>query len=148
MWEFGQFGWRATFEEADFSGTIEQLRNPHGQIVGHRWNNFRVAHRSGAIGRITNQNPKRPGALPPASPKLIRYFGNASLGTGLLLRLSHRGSAQADAADCVLANVDRDAAAERNDVGKHPLPGIGCFRELRPLGGGPPEGPRRIGLAA
>ena len=36
----------------------------------------------------------------------------------------------------------------RNDIGKHPLPGIGCFGELRPLGGGPLEGSRGIGLAA
>ena len=114
----------ANFREDNFSRTIQQLRNPHGQIVwGDRWNNFRVADRSGATGQITNQNPKRPATLPPASPKLIRYFGDAGLGTGLLLRPSHRGSAQADAADGVLADFDRNAAGERNDVGKHSLPG-------------------------
>jgi hypothetical protein len=35
----------------------------------------------------------------PASPKLIGCFGEAGLGTGVLLLPSHRGSAQADAAD-------------------------------------------------
>jgi len=75
------------------------------------------------VQQISNQNPKQRSTLPPASPKLIRYFGNASLGTGLLLRPSHRGSAQADAADGFLADFDRNAAAERNDIRKHPLPG-------------------------
>src|SRR5690349_9887863 len=64
----------------------------------------------------TNQARNRlsaPAKPRPTSAKLIRYFGNAGLGTGLLLRLSHRSSAQADAADCLLAHVDRNSAAER-----------------------------------
>src|SRR6266478_5763047 len=75
-----------------------------------------------AVRQISNQNPEPPGRLPPASPKLIGYLGNAGLGTGLLLRPSHRGSAQADATNCFLADFDRSTAGERNNVGKHPLP--------------------------
>jgi len=62
-------------------------------------------------------------ALPPGSPKLIRDFGDASLGAGFLLRPSHWGSAQANAADGVLAGFDRNAAGKRNNLGKHSLPG-------------------------
>ena len=69
--------------------------------------NSRVADRSGAIEQITIQNP---GTLPSDSAKLIRHFSDAGLRTGLLLRPSHRGSTQTDAADGVLADFDRDAA--------------------------------------
>ena len=68
------------------------------------------------------------------SAKLVRYFGNAGLGAGFLLCLSHGGSAQADAANGFLADFDRNPAAERNYIGKHALPSIGCFGELRPIG--------------
>jgi hypothetical protein len=63
-----------------------------------------LAGLSPATVQITNQNPKPSATSPHTSPKLIRYFGDAGPGTGLLLRPSHRGSAQADAADGVLAD--------------------------------------------
>jgi hypothetical protein len=94
------------------------------------------------------KDPKQPIRLPPASPKLIGYHRNAGLGTGLLLRPSHGGSAQADAANCFIADFDRSAAGERNNIGKHPLPLKRCFGTLRPLGGRASEGQRRIGFAA
>lgn len=61
------------------------------------------------------------------SLQLIRDLGNAGLGASLLLRLAHRGAAQAHAADGFVADLDRNPAAERNDVGEHSLAGICCF---------------------
>src|SRR5712691_11263065 len=117
------------------------------------WKNvlqFRVSPpSSGMIPSPAASGPsRRTTRWPSASPKLIRYFVNAGLGAGFLLWLSHRGSAQADAANGFLADLDRNSAAERNYVGKHPLPAILRFGEFRPLGGRLPEGPRCIGLAA
>src|SRR5580658_2559604 len=91
---------------------------------------------------------RRLGALPPGSLKLIRYFGNAGLAAGFLLRSSHRGSAQANRADGFVAEFDGNAALQGNDVGEHSLALNIGFRALRPLGGCAPEGQRRIGLAA
>ena len=79
--------------------------------------------------------------MPSASAKLVRYFSNAGLGASFLLRLSHRGSAQADAANSFLADFDRNPAAERTQGENsktevcRPVtmnsPSIGCTLALR-----------------
>src|SRR5580693_7825076 len=149
--------------------SLQQLssRNPRRQLVGHNPAIGKAARPDcGALDVIT---PKwlAAGELPsrsqikipvrcrqahqswltgPGSAELIRYFGDAALGTGLLLLPSRRGSAQADAADGVLTDFDRDAAGERNDVGKHSLPGKCRFGARRPFGRRLSEGQSRISL--
>src|SRR5262249_41698519 len=57
--------------------------------------------------------------------------------------------AQTDGADCLFTDHDRNAAAERNDVRKTALAGDVAFGgAFRPVGGGPPERQRCIGLAS
>src|SRR6266702_8370435 len=80
--------------------------------------------------------------------QLVRHFGDAGLAAGLFLLPAVRGPAQADAADRIFADFDRNAALERNDLGKRPLAGDVGLGALRPFDGSPPESPRRIGLAA
>src|SRR5438445_1718814 len=79
--------------------------------------------------------------------QLVRHLGDAGLAAGLFLRPAVRGPAQADAADRIFADLDRNAALERNDLGKRPLAGDVGLGALRPFDGRPPESPRRIGLA-
>src|SRR6266852_1673165 len=88
----------------------------------------------------------------PADPspllQLIRHLGEPRARAGLVLVLTGR-AAHADGADGLVADHDRQAAAERDDVGEHALahkPALGGA--LRPLGRGAAEGARRVGLAA
>ena len=65
--------------------------------------------------------------------QLIRHLGDAGLGAGFIAGLAR--AADADRPDGVVADVDRDAAAERDHVGELALGGeIGAFLGLlRPL---------------
>src|SRR5712691_1983717 len=79
--------------------------------------------------------------------QLIGHLGDTGLAARLFLRPAIRGAAETDATDGLLADLDRNTALQRNDFGKAALAlrlGLGA---LRPLNGGAPERPRRIGLA-
>ena len=88
------------------------------------------------------------GSASPTSLQLIGDLGDAGARAGFLLGLAAGRAAQADAADGLLADHDRHAAAERNDIGQHPLALIGGLGPLRPGRGRAPERARGIGLAA
>src|SRR5437867_12901732 len=77
------------------------------------------------------------------------HFINSCLCAGLLHGLATWRPAQADGADCLFTDHDRNPAAERNNVRKTALAGDIAFGgAFRPVGGGPPERQRCIGLAA
>src|SRR3981189_2162220 len=79
--------------------------------------------------------------------QLIRHLGDAGLAARLFLRPAVRGAAETDATDGLFADLDWNAALQRNDLGKAALAlrlGLGA---LRPFDRGAPERPRRIGLA-
>src|SRR5437867_7109841 len=81
--------------------------------------------------------------------QLVLHFGDSRLGAGFLHGLATWRPAQADRADCLFTDHDRNAAAERNDVRKTALAGDIAFGgAFRPVGGGPPERQRGVGLAA
>src|SRR5207302_10800352 len=80
--------------------------------------------------------------------QLIRDLGHAGLAARLFLRPAIRRPAQADAADRLVADFDRNAALKRNDLGKRPLARNVGLGTLGPFEGRPPESLRRIGLAA
>src|SRR2546425_983222 len=81
--------------------------------------------------------------------QLVLHFGDARLGAGFLHGLATWRPAQADGADCLFTDHDRNAAAERNNVRKTALAGDIAFGgAFRPVGGGPPERQRGVGLAA
>src|SRR5882724_8863622 len=79
--------------------------------------------------------------------QLIRHLGDAGLAARLFLRPAIGGTAETDATDGLFADLDWNAALQRNDLGKAALAlrlGLGA---LRPLDRRAPEGARRIGLA-
>src|SRR5262245_36138713 len=80
--------------------------------------------------------------------ELVFHLGNASLGAGFFLLLPARRAAQADGADHVVADLDRNPAAQRNHFAEHALSGVHGLGPLRPFGRGLAESPRRIGFAA
>src|SRR2546430_5657813 len=85
--------------------------------------------------------------VPAYLPQLIRHLGVAGFAPRPLLRTAIRSAAETDAADRLLADLDRNAPLQRNDLGEAALAlrlGLGA---LRPLDGGPPERTCRIGLA-
>src|SRR5262249_34761208 len=82
------------------------------------------------------------------SLELVGNLLDACLCAGLFLRLSADRAAQADAANRIFADIDGHSAAERNDLRKHPLPGICGLGALRPFRGGLPERASRVSLAA
>src|ERR1700728_1148107 len=89
-----------------------QLIRPRRQRARSKWKSWpRLATVGGPAN--SSQNPKRRGTPTPPSLQLIRYFGNAGLAARLLLRPSHWASTQADAADCLITNFDRNAAGQR-----------------------------------
>src|SRR5262249_47539373 len=79
--------------------------------------------------------------------ELVFHLGNASLGAGFFLLAPARRAAQADAADHFVADLDRNAAGQRNHLAEHALSRVHRLGPLRPLGGGPTEGLRGIGFA-
>src|SRR6266516_2682985 len=82
-------------------------------------------------------------------PQLILHFGDARLRAGFLLGLATRRPAQADRADCLFTDHDRNPAAQRNDIAKTALAGYVSFGSaFRPVGRSAPECQRRVGLAA
>src|SRR5437667_10757593 len=81
--------------------------------------------------------------------QLVLHLGDARLCAGFLLGLATRRPAQADGADCLITDHDRNPAAERNDIRQTALTGYVAFSgPFRPVGRGPPECESRIGLAA
>src|SRR5437016_8047075 len=81
--------------------------------------------------------------------QLIPHLGDAGLRAGFLHGLATRGPAQADRADCLFTDHDRNTAAERNDIRETALTGYVAFGgAFRPVGGSSPERQCRIGLAA
>src|SRR5262249_34187124 len=81
--------------------------------------------------------------------QLILHLGDTGLCAGFLLRLTTRRAAQADGADRLITDHDRNPAPERNDIGQTTLTGDVTFRgSFRPFGRRPPERQGRIGLAA
>src|SRR5262245_1285536 len=73
--------------------------------------------------------------------QLIRHLGDAGIAAGLFLRAAIRGTAETDAPNGLVADLDRDAALQRNDLGKRPLTlnlGLGA---LGPIDGGAAKRP-------
>src|SRR2546428_5659052 len=88
-------------------------------------------------------------ALPRKLLQLVLHFGDTRLGAGFLHGLATWRPAQADGADCLFTDHNRNSAAERNNVRKTALAGDIAFGgTFRPVGGGPPERQRGVGLAA
>src|SRR5215467_14248525 len=79
--------------------------------------------------------------------QLIGHLGDAGIAAGLFLRSTIRGAAETDAADRLVADLDRNAAMQRNDLGERSLAGNIGLGALAPIDGGATESARRIGLA-
>src|SRR5437667_4564693 len=98
--------------------------------------------------------PTRLNMIPPLTGgrqllQLILHLGDARLCARFLLRLAPRRAAQADGADRVITDHDRNSTAKRNDIRQTALAGYVAFGgPLCPVGRGLPERQGRIGLAA
>src|SRR5579871_3246466 len=80
--------------------------------------------------------------------QLIRHLGDSGFTAGFFLWSSVRRATEADAADRLFADFDRNATLEWNDLRELSLAGSLSLGALHPLEGCPPESPGRVGFAA
>src|SRR5215510_5260274 len=133
--------WRCRWANAWRRSTSRRHRRKSSAIsFARRWSAGARSSRSSAS--------RRSSAPTPRSLELVGNLGETRLGAELVLVLPRR-SAHPDGADRLVTDLDRDAAAQRNDVSEAALAGEirGAGRPLRPFHRGAAEGERGHGLA-